>query len=132
MTRMSSLAQNSKRWFVVVLLVSSIGTPWALLQSTAWISMLVKYSRANGFARAVVMTFDGKHPCRLCQLVQEGQAKERQQPQPNLDPEKKLDLGLPPDLSAFLFPSERGACFLSETSPACRSEAPPAPPPRLS
>src|SRR5512137_1795783 len=98
------MAAVLKRWIVVVLLVLSLGTPWALLQSVAWFRMLVSYSQQTGLAQAVSMTFDGKHPCRLCHLVKEGQAKERQEGRQSLKPDDPLQLGLPPLVTRLFHP----------------------------
>src|ERR1700722_4190345 len=43
-----------------------IGGHWAVLQATAWVGMLVKYSEADGVEVGISKTFDGKHPCDLC------------------------------------------------------------------
>jgi hypothetical protein len=49
-----------------------------VLQSFAWARMLMDYSRTNTIKRAVTMTFDGNHPCAMCQKI----AQVRQQEQP--------------------------------------------------
>jgi hypothetical protein len=60
---------------VLMLLVLSVasGGHWMVLQSVAWTRMLVTYSQDGDFATAVTQTFDGRHPCALCQKI--GQAK---------------------------------------------------------
>ncbi len=114
-----------------MLLAASIGTPWSMLQSVAWVRMVVKYSQQAGFGRAITMTFDGKHPCRLCHMVQEGQNKERHTGKDTFTPEKQLDWSLPlgeiflchPPLPKYV----AGANLLAEPRP----ERPPYPPPRF-
>jgi len=59
------------------LLVIATGGPWAFLQSVAWTGMLINYSREVSFAEAVTKTFDGKHPCRLCQKIETGKQGEK-------------------------------------------------------
>lgn len=49
------------------------------MQSVAWASMLVKFSRTDTFAVAVEKTFNGKHGCNLCDLVQKGRKTEQKQ-----------------------------------------------------
>lgn len=41
--------------------------------------MLVKFSRTESLATAVEKTFDGKHGCNLCQLVEQGKKAEQKQ-----------------------------------------------------
>ena len=55
----------------VLLLVLNLGAHWTLLQSVAWVSMLVRYSHQDGLKVAVVKTFDGRHPCSLCKVVEQ-------------------------------------------------------------
>ena len=54
-----------KRLMAVVLVLCLQG-PAMLLQEVAWVKMLVEYTAERGFARGVVETFDGNHPCELC------------------------------------------------------------------
>jgi hypothetical protein len=72
-----------------MVLALSIGVQWPLLQSIAWLNMLVTFSAQDGIQTAVVKTFDGKHPCKLCNFVSEGKQAE-----------KKKD-GTPPSLKKF-------------------------------
>jgi hypothetical protein len=84
-----------KRPVVALVLVLCVGLHWPLLQSVAWMSMLVSYSREAGFEQAISNTFDGKHPCKICKLVQEGKKAEQHQAH-----------------AAFL-KKEQAACFFS-------------------
>lgn len=52
----------------------SLGLHWAVLQSAAWAGMLVDRVQEMSVGEAIRTTFDGAHPCRLCQVVQEGRA----------------------------------------------------------
>ena len=113
---------------VVFALICAIGGQWAILQSVAWVSMAVSYSQDSTLKEALVKTFDGQHPCKLCKVVQEGKRSERKQaPQ---KPLTKLDLFcLTPSLTvkapAFVPVSTDGAGATSALG-----EAPPKPPPR--
>jgi prepilin-type N-terminal cleavage/methylation domain-containing protein len=60
-------------------LVLSIGLHWPLLQSVAWLNMIVSFSKEQGFQQAVATTFSGKRPCKLCKLVDDGQKAEKKQ-----------------------------------------------------
>src|SRR3954467_3820383 len=75
---------------LVSLLCLSLGLHWLLLQSVAWIGMVVSYSQTDSIGIALVKTFDGQHPCKLCKVVQAGKSSERKQdaqkPIQKLDP----------------------------------------------
>jgi hypothetical protein len=59
-----------------------VGGHWAVLQVTAWVGMLVKYSEAEGMEGGIAKTFDGNHPCSLClSIVQAKQAEKKQSSQ---------------------------------------------------
>lgn len=45
------------------------------LQVVAWASMIISYSEGRSFSEAVSMTFDGEHPCPMCQAIKRQQAK---------------------------------------------------------
>lgn len=68
------------RHFATVLAIASVllasGGHWLLLQSVAWSGMLISYSTTTSISEAISRTFDGKHPCRLCKVVQAGREKE--------------------------------------------------------
>jgi len=55
------------------------GGKWATLQSVAWTKMLYDYSSAGSFVEALTKTFDGLHPCNLCETIQQGQSEEKSQ-----------------------------------------------------
>ena len=51
-----------------------------MLQSVAWAEMLYNYTERSGsVAVAVVQTFDGQHPCELCQQIQMAKAEEHKE-----------------------------------------------------
>lgn len=55
----------TKRLMAVVLILCLQG-PAMLIQEVAWVTMFVEYTAERGFARGMVETFDGNHPCELC------------------------------------------------------------------
>ena len=57
------------KWVLVMLLIFSIGGHWLILQSGAWVGMFLSFSRTDSVEEAVVKTFDGKHPCKVCKFV---------------------------------------------------------------
>ncbi len=54
---------------IVAALAFSLGLHWSLLQSVAWMRMVVCYSQEGCFCEALAKTFDGKHPCCLCTAI---------------------------------------------------------------
>lgn len=113
----------------VLMLASSIGLHWVVLQSVAWMGMLVTYSAESNFSDAVVKTFDGEHPCRLCVSVDQGKKSEKQQQV--LKGFQKIDFALfeketlmcSPDSLVLLVPDWLFLEHLTDT--------PPTPPPRV-
>ena len=115
------------RAFVAIALALSVGAQWPLLQSIAWLNMLVTFSAEEGIHQAVVKTFDGKHPCKLCKFVEEGKQAEKKSPtQQTL---KKLD---PMVLASSVIIIDRYPCQSASAGPSfCepRSSPPLSPPP---
>jgi hypothetical protein len=129
-------------WRIILVLMGCVhlcGGPQGLAQCVAWAGMLVNYSQQATVAEAVEMTFDGKHPCRLCLAIQEAEKKSdpaKPAPLPSSSELMKLckDM-LPPELirtSPGIVAGER------ETAPGSmdavgfrRSDAPSLPPPRV-
>jgi len=114
---------------VVFTLVCAIAGHWAILQSVAWVGMAVKYSQNSTLTDALVKTFDGKHPCKLCQVVQEG--KKSEQKQTSLKVEAKLDFWLARASSLLDAPPPFVVPPAESSLGQARSESPPTPPPRL-
>jgi len=66
--------------FLCVLAVFQLmGGHWAVLQATAWVGMLVKYSESEGVEVGITKTFDGKHPCDLCLSIAKNKQTEKKQ-----------------------------------------------------
>jgi len=60
------------RWtkiLVIAALVATTGAHWAALQTIAWTTMLANNLRTQSVSEAMANTFDGKHPCPLCQAI---------------------------------------------------------------
>ncbi len=113
---------------IVCALVGAIGGHWAILQSVAWVGMAVSYSHNSTLREALVKTFNGKNPCTLCRVVQEGKKSEKEKAL--LKVETKLDFWLN-RTPALLYPPPPSELRTSEVASAqVRTEAPPAPPPR--
>lgn len=118
------------RFLLVLALASSIGLHWAFLQSVAWVGMIASYSRNATLGEAVVKTFDGQHPCKLCKKIASSSQSER-----------KAEYGL--ELKKFEFPYAavafifRGPSLYWEVragnnAAKLLNRTPPIPPPRIS
>ena len=62
---------------LVLALVAGLGAHWALLQTVAWTAMLAGNLQTASFHQAMTKTFDGKHPCCLCQAIAAGKQSEK-------------------------------------------------------
>ncbi|SRR6266478_442542 len=106
----------------------SIGLHWIALQSLAWTTMVIDYSRHAPFCRAIAQTFDGAHPCSLCDVVSKGKSSEKKQDLQSATP--KIDMICAPLANRITHPfvlfeyTIRG-CFSLELG-----HSPPVPPPR--
>jgi hypothetical protein len=112
----------------VMVLLLTLGLHWALLQSVAWTGMLISYSRQNPFPDAVRMTFNGEHPCRMCQAINEGRREEKQNEK--LAPVNKIPLAIIWQAPVFCFESERQLPSPVDSTFASRAEPPPKPRPK--
>lgn len=62
-------------WWLVILILT--GGPWAMLQVIAWCKMVIDYSQTGGVGEAVVKTFNGANPCRMCKSIAQARATEQ-------------------------------------------------------
>jgi hypothetical protein len=113
---------------VALALAVSIGLHWAFFQSVAWVGMVISYSQQAPLTEALSQTFDGKHPCSICNKIAE--AKNNQHKSDRQFDTKKLECVDLRDATAFILPP----CFVSErsgnTAAPPVSQRPPVPPPR--
>jgi hypothetical protein len=103
---------------------------WAILQATAWVGMLVKYSESEGVEAGISKTFDGKHPCDLClSIAKNKQAEKKQNAQ--LDAAK---IYLVAQTQRWTLQPPRSSWCLRTTivSMGGCDSSPPVPPPRIS
>ncbi len=125
----SALMNRFTRHFTALMLALTLGLHWTVLQSVAWMSMLVSYSTESSFGEAVVKTFDGKHPCQLCVAVDEGKQSEReQQLVKSLD---KTDWLIVRTLVVLVRPASTPTPIANGFPPPALGSAPPLPPPRI-
>lgn len=57
------------RVLALLAIFAGSGGHWVVLQSVAWSRMLVAYAQTAPLPRALEKTFDGQHPCALCQKI---------------------------------------------------------------
>ena len=117
------------RTTVLLMLTISVGFHWTLLQSIAWVGMVVNYAQSSPIKEALRKTFDGQHPCQICHIVACGKKSERKEQ--TQAPAKKLELFLVAT-PRFVFTPEKIALVAWQLGPNARlSDSPPKPPPRL-
>ena len=116
------------RLAIAAALAFSIGLHWELLQSVAWMGMMVKYSQRSGIGEALEKTFDGKHPCALCKVVAEGKKSEKK-PEPG-PVAKKFDFSYSAAEFVFAAPSAGWEVEWPDEAAISIAQAPPVPPPR--
>src|SRR6188768_3978782 len=77
--RQSPVRFTAFRILAILCALHVSGAHWLALQTAAWTGMLVSRSQSATVSEAVRTTFDGDHPCPLCQAVEEGQQREKDQ-----------------------------------------------------
>lgn len=118
---------KTSKWLVVAMLSLTLGLQWTVLQSVAWVGMIVNFSREGSLEQAVAKTFDGHHACPICKLVRAGKnAESKTSVQPTM---KKFDL-LADRAPVFHFLPPPPPVFSCLFVLPERFEAPPLPPPR--
>ena len=78
------------RVVTIFALCCAIGLHWLTLQSIAWTSMIIDYSKRGTLCQAIAQTFDGAHPCFLCHIVNRGKTSEKKSDLQLLTP--KIDM----------------------------------------
>jgi hypothetical protein len=116
------------KWVLVFAMALTIGIHWPILQSVAWVSMAISYSQGTSVKEGLAKTLDGKHPCKLCRLVQEGKKSERKSDAPSVD--TKLDLFCRANQPLIWAAPQQQAPSRFRASILARYEQPPVPPPR--
>ncbi len=100
-----------------------------MLQTVAWVGMAIEYAQTDSIPTALAKTFDGAHPCELCHVVSDGQAREKKQDQGKLV--VKLDAVLAPAVALPPRSVAQARFFPEITFDSGHSVAPLTPPPRL-
>ena len=87
---MSNVFRCIGRAVTIFSLCCAIGLQWVALQSIAWTSMIIDYSKRGTLCQAIAQTLDGAHPCSLCRVVNKANSTEKKSDLQLLTP--KLDL----------------------------------------
>jgi hypothetical protein len=116
------------RFLVIAALCFSIGLHWCALQSIAWTTMVIEYSKNAPFKEALAKTFDGQHLCSLCHAVQAGKKSEQKS---NVRIVTKVDFCCAAPPSARVQDFLRFDYSAEATPTVVRVESPLTPPPRL-
>ncbi len=116
-------------WLLVLALSFSIGLHWAVMQSTAWVGMVISYSQEGTLAEAITKTFDGKHPCARCNQVQKGQETGKKSEVSTLD--MKVEMIHEPVVTFVSPPRDFWKLDIPEQEATTRPERPSLLPPRL-
>jgi hypothetical protein len=81
-----------------------IGGHWGVLQTVAWANMIWTYSTQDGSVLAgAKKTFDGEHPCNMCDSIKEAKKQEKKAPE-ILSATKKIELFALQDASLLPVP----------------------------
>ena len=116
------------KFLLALALAGSIGLHWGLLQSVAWMGMVVSYSHDAPLREALVKTFDGQHPCNLCKQISDGKKSEKKGE--TLKPQPRMELFVQASTRELFPPACRAEWLFPSQSPGPLHEAPPVPPPR--
>lgn len=113
---------------LIVALLAAVGGHWVVLQSVAWTNMLAENLRTDSVTGAFEKTFDGQHPCCLCQAIKEGKTSEKKSELPM--PLKKIEFVS--EQPVFVFSPPQAFRLLPDRSFTLHdfSSQPPVPPPR--
>jgi hypothetical protein len=116
------------KMFVVFALVTMLGLQWSLLQSVAWVGMIVSYSEHAPLKEALIQTFDGKHPCCLCKTI--AAAKKSEKKNESTIQTQKFEFPPFKESVVLIAPSQFQLLPLVNSFAESFFQKPPTPPPR--
>ena len=114
---------------LAALILSITGGHWMILQSVAWTRMIVVYSRSSSLQTALGRTFDGRHPCGMCKLIQNAKRTSTQAALQQT-PVKHDDWLAENQSFDFFRPPCAWTSGADDLTYASRADPPPDPPPR--
>jgi hypothetical protein len=112
----------------VVALCCAIGLHWIALQSFAWTTMIIDYSKRAPLCQAIAQTFDGGHPCSLCHAVNAGKNSERKSDLQS--PAQKIDMICALSTGRLIRPFVPFEYTVPDFCSSQIGRSPPVPPPR--
>jgi hypothetical protein len=116
------------RAVTIFALCCAIGLHWIALQSLAWTTMLIDYSKRAPLCQAIAQTFDGAHPCSLCHAVKKGKNSEKKSDLQS--PASKIDMICVSSSTRLIRPSISFEYTVFDFSFSKIERSPPVPPPR--
>jgi hypothetical protein len=116
------------RAITVLSLCCAIGLHWIALQSIAWTTMIIDYSKGAPLRQAITQTFNGSHPCSICHLVNKGTNSEKKSDLQPLTP--KIDIICTKREITLLRPFVHFEYLAGDFSFSEIGDSPPVPPPR--
>jgi hypothetical protein len=123
------MVRKLSKCLVVVALVLATGGHWALLQTVAWVGMAIQFSQTDDFSTALSKTCDGKHPCKICKVVEDGRKSTPEQEMQKTQTKFDFFCGA---RTLFTVPTlDYPVVTFSPSTLLPRTEAPPLPPPRF-
>lgn len=113
---------------LIVALLGATGGHWAVLQTIAWANMLSQNLQSDSVATAISKTFDGAHPCKMCQRIAAGKQDEKKADLPLQV--KKLEFVTDRPILVFSAPTDFCLVQVTTHSPDGLTHRPAVPPPR--
>jgi hypothetical protein len=124
-----SVVRCIARAVTIFALCCAIGLHWFALQSLAWTTMIIDYSKRAALCQAITQTLDGAHPCSLCHVVNAGKNSEKKSDLQSSAP--KIDMICVSRTSSFVWPFVSVEYVARDFSFDVIGRSPPVPPPRL-
>jgi len=128
-TSLALVLRCAARIATIFALCCAIGLHWIALQSLAWTTMIIDYSKRAPLRQAITQTFDGAHPCSLCHAVNKGKNSEKKSDLQLATP--KIDMICGPRVIRLVPPFRSFQYASADFSFFDIGQSPPVPPPRL-
>jgi hypothetical protein len=116
------------RIVTIFALCCAIGLHWIALQSLAWTTMVIDYSKHAPLRAAIAQALDGGHPCSLCHAVNTGKNSEKKSDFQSSTP--KIDMICVTRAIRLMPPFSRLDYLTSDFSVCGLRQSPAVPPPR--
>ena len=107
-----------------------LGGHWAILQTAAWVGMVIEYSANDGLQVGLSQTFDGAHPCELCKSIAKNKETEKKHATP-FESGKLIVVSQAQASVLYYHPTQFWRLQPRVESADSVSRTPPVPPPRI-